>query len=141
MAKQCGAQVAIVGLPQDSHRLELASKHYGCEVIIGDAKPWALERDGLGCDGVIDAAGASITLKIALDIVRPADWISKVGWVPAAARLQYGSARAEEHHAARQLQPQLAHLGTRHRFAQQRTVRREAHHRRRLARDRMTRGL
>jgi L-iditol 2-dehydrogenase len=82
MARQCGAQVAIVGLPQDAHRLELARKHYGCEVIIGDAKPWAMERDGLGCDGVIDAAGASITLKIALDIVRPAGWISKVGWGP-----------------------------------------------------------
>jgi L-iditol 2-dehydrogenase len=82
MARLCGAQVAIVGLPQDAHRLELARKHYGCEVIIGDAKPWALERDGLGCDGVIDAAGASITLKIALDIVRPAGWISKVGWGP-----------------------------------------------------------
>jgi len=82
MAKQCGAQVAIVGLQQDAHRLELARKHYGCEVIIGDAKPWAMERDGLGCDGVIDAAGASITLKIALELVRPAGWISKVGWGP-----------------------------------------------------------
>jgi hypothetical protein len=36
----------------------------------------------LGCDGVIDAAGASATLKIALDIVRPAGWVSKVGWGP-----------------------------------------------------------
>jgi len=81
MARLCGAQVALVGLPQDAHRLEIA-RQYGCEVIIGDAKPWAMERDGLGCDGVIDAAGASITLKIALDIVRPAGWISKVGWGP-----------------------------------------------------------
>ena len=31
---------------------------------------------------MIDAAGASITLKIALDLVRPAGWISKVGWGP-----------------------------------------------------------
>jgi alcohol dehydrogenase/L-iditol 2-dehydrogenase len=31
---------------------------------------------------VIDAAGASATLKIALDIVRPAGWVSKVGWGP-----------------------------------------------------------
>jgi alcohol dehydrogenase/L-iditol 2-dehydrogenase len=81
MAKQCGAEVAIVGLPQDAHRLAIA-KQYGCEVIIGDAKPWAQQRDGLGCDGVIDAAGASATLKIALDIVRPAGWVSKVGWGP-----------------------------------------------------------
>ncbi|MEN8715680.1 MAG: zinc-binding dehydrogenase, partial [Verrucomicrobiales bacterium] len=39
-------------------------------------------RDGLGCDGVIDAAGASATLQIALDVVRPNGWISKVGWGP-----------------------------------------------------------
>lgn len=81
MAKLCGAEVAIVGLPQDKHRLEIA-RQYGCEVIIGDASPWALERDGLGCDGVIDAAGASATLEIALNIVRPAGWVSKVGWGP-----------------------------------------------------------
>jgi alcohol dehydrogenase/L-iditol 2-dehydrogenase len=81
MAKLCGAEVAIVGLPQDAHRLNIA-KQYGCAVIIGDPKPWALQRDGLGCDGVIDAAGASATLKIALEVVRPAGWISKVGWGP-----------------------------------------------------------
>src|SRR5205085_1353137 len=45
MARLCGAEVALVGLPQDAHRLEIAKK-YGCEVIIGDAKPWALQRDG-----------------------------------------------------------------------------------------------
>ena len=36
----------------------------------------------MGCDGVIDAAGASATLEIALDVVRPAGWVSKVGWGP-----------------------------------------------------------
>ncbi len=82
MAKLCGAEVAIVGLEQDRRRLELAQQAYGCEAIVGDPKPWALHRDGLGCDGVIDAAGASITLKTAIDIVRPAGWISKVGWGP-----------------------------------------------------------
>lgn len=81
MARLCGAQVALVGLEQDAHRLEIA-KQYGCETIIGDASEWARQRDGLGCDGVIDAAGASATLKIALDLVRPAGWISKVGWGP-----------------------------------------------------------
>ncbi len=79
MAKLCGAEVAIVGLVQDAPRLEIA-KAYGCEVIIGDATAWAQQRDGLGCDGVIDAAGASVTLRIALELVRPAGWISKVGW-------------------------------------------------------------
>ena len=41
-----------------------------------------MQRDGLGADGIIDAAGASVTLKIALDLVRPAGCISKVGWGP-----------------------------------------------------------
>jgi L-iditol 2-dehydrogenase len=79
MARLCGAEVAIIGLPQDAHRLEIA-RRYGCEVITGEAKTWAMQRDGLGADGVIDAAGVSATLKIALDVVRPAGWISKVGW-------------------------------------------------------------
>jgi len=81
MAKQCGAQVGLVGLEQDAHRLKIAEQ-YGCETIIGDASEWAKSRDGLGCDGVIDAAGASATLQIALDVVRPNGWVSKVGWGP-----------------------------------------------------------
>jgi len=81
MARLCGAEVAIVGLEHDARRLEVA-RQYGCETLIGDAGPWAMERDGLGCDGVIDAAGASATLQVALDLVRPAGWISKVGWGP-----------------------------------------------------------
>ena len=81
MARLAGAQVALVGLERDRVRLNVA-KAYGCEVIVGDAMPWALERDGLGVEGVIDAAGASAALKTALDLVRPAGWISKVGWGP-----------------------------------------------------------
>ena len=81
MAKLAGAEVALVGLERDRERLS-AAKAYGCEVIIGDAKSWATAVDGLGADGVVDAAGISATLKIALDLVRPAGWISKVGWGP-----------------------------------------------------------
>jgi alcohol dehydrogenase/L-iditol 2-dehydrogenase len=36
----------------------------------------------LGADVVIDAAGVSPTLKLAIDLVRPAGWITKVGWGP-----------------------------------------------------------
>jgi len=79
MARLCGADVAVVGLAGDASRLEVA-RRYGCEPIVGDARDWALARDGLGCDGVIDAAGVSATLQAALDLVRPAGWISKVGW-------------------------------------------------------------
>jgi len=79
MASLCGGDVAVAGLPADKNRLSAAAK-YGCEIIIGDALPWAKERDGLGADCVIDAAGISATLKIALELVRPAGQISKVGW-------------------------------------------------------------
>ena len=81
MARLAGAEVALVGLERDRGRLETA-KAYGCDVIIGDAAPWAKARDGLGADGVIDAAGVSAALKTAMEIVRPAGWISKVGWGP-----------------------------------------------------------
>ncbi|GAC1427239.1 MAG: zinc-binding dehydrogenase [Chitinophagaceae bacterium] len=81
VARICGAQVAIVGLEADKHRLEIA-KQYGCETIIGDAADWAKKRDGLGADCVIDAAGSSITLQIAMQLVRPNGKITKVGWGP-----------------------------------------------------------
>ena len=81
MARLAGAEVALVGLERDRARLEIA-KEYDCDVIIGDATEWARARDGLGVDGVIDAAGASAALKAALELVRPAGWISKVGWGP-----------------------------------------------------------
>ncbi|MFM7076397.1 MAG: zinc-binding dehydrogenase [Planctomycetaceae bacterium] len=79
MARLCGAEVAVVGLEADRTRLAVAER-YGCEAIVGSPRDWAFARDGLGCDGVIDAAGVSATLATALDVVRPAGWISKVGW-------------------------------------------------------------
>lgn len=77
MAKLCGAEVAVTGLETDSHRLNIA-KQYGCDVITGDATAWSKRRDGLGADLIIDAAGISSTLKIALDLVRPNGQITKV---------------------------------------------------------------
>lgn len=79
MARLQGAEVAVVGLKRDQLRLEIAEK-YGCETIVGDAEPWARAVDGLGADGVIDAAGVSATMETAMQLVRPAGWISKVGW-------------------------------------------------------------
>ncbi|HET6567876.1 MAG TPA: zinc-binding dehydrogenase, partial [Rhodothermales bacterium] len=38
--------------------------------------------DGMGVDVVIDAAGVSATLKLAMEAVRPAGQIAKVGWGP-----------------------------------------------------------
>jgi alcohol dehydrogenase/L-iditol 2-dehydrogenase len=79
MARLEGAEVAVVGLERDRLRLMVAER-YGCTGLTGDPSPWANFRDGLGADGVIDASGTSATLKTALDIVRPAGWICKVGW-------------------------------------------------------------
>ena len=79
MAKLQGAIVGVVGLERDAARLAIA-RQYGCETIVGDCREWAFSADGLGADGVIDAAGVSATLEVAVDVVRPAGWISKVGW-------------------------------------------------------------
>ncbi len=81
MAKLCGAEVAVTGLASDEQRLNIA-KQYGCETIIGDATAWAKKEDGLGAHTIIDAAGTSYTLKIAMDLVRPNGHITKVGWGP-----------------------------------------------------------
>ena len=53
---------------------------YGCETLTAGVEDWARAVDGLGCDGVIDAAGISATLQTAINLVRPNGWISKVGW-------------------------------------------------------------
>ena len=81
MARLCGAEVAVVGLERDRERLDIA-KGYGCSPIISGLEDWSREVDGLGVDGVIDAAGVSATLKLSMQIVRPNGWISKVGWGP-----------------------------------------------------------
>ncbi|MFN9550520.1 MAG: zinc-binding dehydrogenase [Pirellulaceae bacterium] len=79
IARLRGAQVAVAGLPRDAKRLAIA-KSLGCEALTENLDQWARARDGLGCDGVVDAAGISATLKSAIDLVRPGGWISKVGW-------------------------------------------------------------
>lgn len=79
MAKINGAEVAIVGLEPDRNRLKIAEQ-YGCAGLVGGATEWAKEKDGLGADLVVDAAGHSGTLKIAMESVRPNGQITKVGW-------------------------------------------------------------
>ena len=81
MARLRGAEVAVLGLESDSNRLSIA-KQYGCTALTVDATEWARARDGLGADCVIDAAGNSKTLNIAMQLVRPNGKITKVGWGP-----------------------------------------------------------
>ena len=59
----------------------------GADTVLGahgeDISAWVKGfGDGYGMDLVIDAAGVSASLKLALDIVRPAGQITKVGWGP-----------------------------------------------------------
>ncbi len=87
MAKVAGAgYVAVIGIPADAHRLEVA-KTLGANATLGakgeNISEWVKGfGDGYGFDLVIDAAGVSATLKTAMDIVRPAGQITKVGWGP-----------------------------------------------------------
>ena len=69
MARLQGAEVVVVGLESDRARLDVVER-YGLTPYVGDPVTEA--------DGVIDAAGASRALRI----VRPAGWITKVGWGP-----------------------------------------------------------
>ena len=84
VARLCGAEVAVLGLEADRGRLEIARNAYQCDALVGEdaAESWARKRDGLGADLIIDAAGHSLTLKIAMKLVRPNGQITKVGWGP-----------------------------------------------------------
>jgi alcohol dehydrogenase/L-iditol 2-dehydrogenase len=87
MAKLSGAgHLLVIGVPADAERLEVA-RQIGARTTLGahneDISDWVSNfGDGYGFDLVIDAAGVSATLKLALDIVRPAGQITKVGWGP-----------------------------------------------------------
>lgn len=89
MAKIAGAaEVIVVGLEKDRPRLELALRHFATGVAtveeIGSDPDGFRNRfgDGYGADVIIDAAGVSSALKLALDWVRPGGHITKVGWGP-----------------------------------------------------------
>jgi alcohol dehydrogenase/L-iditol 2-dehydrogenase len=87
MAKISGAgHLIVIGIPADAKRLEIAQRS-GADTILGahgeSVAEWVKNfGDGYGVDLVIDAAGVSASLKLALDIVRPAGQITKVGWGP-----------------------------------------------------------
>ena len=85
MARLSGASpLIVVGVKADAKRLAVA-REIGATHTFGEhgedttAAIKALS-DGYGVDVVIDAAGVSATLALALDVVRPGGQISKVGW-------------------------------------------------------------
>jgi len=75
MAQLQGGDAMLLGLPADRARLEVARAAFGLRV--SDGVP-----DDLQADVVIDAAGASASLRTALEVVRPGGRITKVGWGP-----------------------------------------------------------
>jgi len=87
MARLSGAgHVIIAGTTRDKGRMEIGLGT-GCTHAV-DVQTQDMATllsglgDGLGADVIIDAAGASASLKSALDWVKPAGHISKVGWGP-----------------------------------------------------------
>ncbi len=84
MAKLSGAGALIVaGLPADKHRLSVARELGATAALDGGVIEYISQLgDGLGVDVAIDASGASATLQMALQAVRPAGQILKVGWGP-----------------------------------------------------------
>jgi L-iditol 2-dehydrogenase len=87
MAKLSGANpLVVVGTKSDARRLE-AAKRMGATHVWSGGLGEAVEGikgmgDGLGADVVVDAAGVSATLRMAIELVRPGGQISKVGWGP-----------------------------------------------------------
>ena len=84
MAKLAGAgTVVMAGLPADTYRLEIARQMGADITLTGDVAQTIRDTcDPLGADLVVDAAGVSQTLQLAMDCVRPAGQITKVGWGP-----------------------------------------------------------
>lgn len=85
LAKLSGAgHLIVIGTAVDAKRLAVAAQ-MGADTTLGaqgeDVAEWVRNfGDGYGLDLVIDAAGVSASLKLALEIVRPAGQITKVGW-------------------------------------------------------------
>jgi alcohol dehydrogenase/L-iditol 2-dehydrogenase len=87
MARLSGAgNLIMAGMASDAPRLE-AAKEIGVTHAVNleetNLKELVMSLgDGLGAHLVVDAAGASAALKTAMEIVRPAGQITKVGWGP-----------------------------------------------------------
>lgn len=83
---QGAATVVMLGTSVDRVRFAAAERtgvHRTVDVTVEDPGPvLARLHDGLGADLVVDATGVSESLRQALDLVRPAGAIAKVGWGP-----------------------------------------------------------
>jgi threonine dehydrogenase-like Zn-dependent dehydrogenase len=78
-----GLSVAVVGLPEDRHRLNQA-RALGAECIEADGVgAWVTERTrGFGVDLAIEAAGSPLAFNAAIEATRPGGSVVVVGMVP-----------------------------------------------------------
>jgi len=87
MARLAGANpLFVIGTQADAKRLEVGRQIGATHALGAHGEDVAAEvlggGDGFGVDVVIDAAGVSQTLELAMRIVRPGGQITKVGWGP-----------------------------------------------------------
>ncbi len=87
MARLSGAgHVILAGMSRDRSRMEIGLRAGATRAVDTQAEDMkavlAGLADGLGADVIIDSTGASGSLGSALDWVRPAGHITKVGWGP-----------------------------------------------------------
>lgn len=87
MSKLSGAgRVILAGTTRDQGRMDIGLRAGATQAV--DVQTQDMSKllsgigDGLGADVIIDSTGASISLKSALDWVRPSGHITKVGWGP-----------------------------------------------------------
>ena len=80
------SEIVVTGTNADAKRLTVAKDLGATHTLnIQEEDPVDLMKslgDGYGADVVVDCTGVSIALKQALDLVRPAGRITKVGWGP-----------------------------------------------------------
>ena len=80
------SEIIVTGTNADAKRLEVAKQLGATHTVnIQEQDPGELVSslgDGYGADVVVDCTGVSIALKQALQLVRPAGRITKVGWGP-----------------------------------------------------------
>jgi L-iditol 2-dehydrogenase len=87
VARVCGAtQIVLAGLPRDAQRLEMGMRLGATHAVdlLEEDLP-TLVRDlagGQGADLVVDAAGPSAAVRLAMEVVRRNGQITKIAWGP-----------------------------------------------------------
>lgn len=80
------SEIVVLGTDVDEKRLAVAKELGATHTLnVQQEDPMPLIKslgDGFGADLIVDCTGVSIALKQALDMVRPAGKITKIGWGP-----------------------------------------------------------